>query len=159
MGVRVTGADEAIASLQGVSDRSRDMSPMLAVLRAELEEMVRQSFASQTSPDGTPWTPRAASYRFRDGRPERPRYDSRQGRPLLEDLGRELRLTVEGQSFSIELPEGWAGFHQFGARDLPARPALPVDRAGSMKTGPAGAWWAALPGRIGQYVATGEVTR
>jgi phage gpG-like protein len=158
MSVEITGADEAIAMLDGVAERARDMQPMLDVLRSEIEAMARASVASQTSPDGTPWAPRQAAYRWRNGREARPRKDARQGRPLLEYVAGEMRITYGGGSFTIELPEAFASYHQFGARDLPAREVLPIDRGGPMTTGVAGAWWEALPERLAEYVATGEVT-
>lgn len=157
MNVEVTGIEEAIAEVGGVADRFRDLQPMLDVLRGELEAMARVSVATQTSPDGTPWAPRQAAYRWRNGRAARPRKDDRQGRPLLDYVAGELRVSYGGQQFTIEIPDTFASFHQFGARDLPAREVLPIDRGGPMTGGAAGAWWEALPDRLANYVATGEV--
>lgn len=160
MPITVQGADKVDRMLRGAASRAADPRPVLAEIGAELERMVSQSFASQTSPDGTPWTPRATSYRYADGRPARPRTETRPGRPLLSESGETrgsvtLEVTPRGVGISVG---GRAAIHQFGTRHVPARPFVPVTRSGRMASGPAGAWWASVPRRLAAFIADG-VTR
>lgn len=160
MEIRAQGAEETGRKLEESSGRAADLRPLLAVLSTELQAMADRAFATNTSPDGTPWAPRAAAVRVSDGRPARARTETRPGRDLLEDTG-ELRgsisVTVSGDTVSLSASSGHAGFIQYGTRYMPARPVLPVTRSGPMTSGPAGEWMDSLPDRIAAYILDGAL--
>lgn len=88
----------------------------LGAVARELGAIVRESFASESSPAGAAWKP------LRRPRPGR----------ILERSGRlrraATRVLFAGQRIVIDLPP-YGTFHQDGTGRMPARPFLPdVDR-------------------------------
>lgn len=160
MGISVEGGERAGERIGEMAERAANVRPLLETLAAELRAMVDRSFATDSAPDGRPWAPRVQAFRYADGRPARPRTETRPGRGLLEDSGdlrSSISVTVQGGSVVAEAVSGHAAAQQFGTRHMPARPFLPVDRSGPMANGPAGEWFAALPRRVAEYVARGSL--
>lgn len=159
MSIRVTGMDRAERMLSGVADRAKDMRPALDALASDLRAMVDNAFATNTSPDGTPWAPRVSAYRYADGRPARPRSEARGGRDLLErtgDLRGSVTISVTPTGITQTASSGHAAFQQYGTRHAPARPFLPVDRGGPMRGGAAGAFWGRVADTLGRFIAEGR---
>ncbi len=55
MAVQVNGLAEAIAHLEGVQARSRDLTPVLSVAAADTVALIDDAFETSTGPNGTPW--------------------------------------------------------------------------------------------------------
>ena len=153
--ITISGLDEAIARLDEIGQRARDLRPVLAVAAEDLKTLVDDSFEQSRAPDGSPWAPLASSTVAR----------RRQGssKPLI-DTGR-LRNSINASSGPSSLKVGtnvpYAAYHQFGTEDIPARPFLPVvgDAEGFSltATGPAGRELDRIRRMIETYVATGEI--
>lgn len=86
----------------------------------KIRRLVTEQFNAQTSPYGAPWAPYAASSIKRGRRP-----------PLLVETGRlrrGIRVTPsQGAGITITVSAEYAGYHQTGTADMPARPIVPTN--------------------------------
>lgn len=153
--VTINGLDALRDRLDEIGERARNLEPVLSVAAEDLKTLVDDSFEGSRSPAGVRWQPLApATVKKR-----------RQGssKPLV-DTG-NLRNSINASSGPGRLSVGtnvpYAGFHQFGTGDIPARPFLPI--AGSpgslslVTTGPASQEIERIRRMIEVYVATGEI--
>lgn len=158
MTVTQTGGREAVASLEAVAARLRDLSPVTSVVAADVMTFVDDRFASGTDPSGAAWAPlKPATVARRRGTVAN----------ALIDTGR-LRSSIFGRGERTGLRFGtnvsYAAPHQLGASNgrPPRRAFLPVDSTGSAfslsTAGLAGAFWTAARERIRRFIRTGEVT-
>lgn len=150
----VVGLAEAVAELEGISDRTRDLSPVTEVLAQDLRTLIDDSFDESRTPDGLPWAPLADSTRRKRRR--------KNGKPLI-DTGR-LRNSIAVEALPRAIAFGtntaYAPPQQFGSpkTHLRGRAFLPVTPAGEfMQGGPSGAWLAQAENAIADYLETGVV--
>ncbi len=160
MRVTADGVDESSARLRAMAARMRDMRPILEVVAQDVRTGIDDAFASERSPDGTPWAHLSDATKRINPR--------REGGKVLTDTAR-LRNSITAVASSRGLRYGAA--HQLGAqikvfgrgtsRALRARPFLPVTGvSGSyalMTGGAAGAMWARVRGDIAHWITTGEI--
>jgi len=81
--------------------------------------------------------------------------------PLLQRTG-ALRSSVivssDETSIRLSIPLYYAKFHQFGTRNMPARPIAPFSAKGRpLRRGPAGDWIATFRLNLARYVLRGSV--
>lgn len=142
MPLEVTGAREALARHQRAATRARDLSPLLAEFRGELEAMVARAWAQERSPGGEAWAPRE-------------RASESTGRLRMATQVIATRDTLE-----ITVGSQHASFQFFGTRTIPARNPLPVEPGPAglvwVQRGEAGAWIDAMVARAEAYLAAGE---
>lgn len=132
MGVRVEGLDELRADLRESIARADEPRPVLEAWARDLEQLVDESFASQSSPDGSRWAPRRTTTRSRVGGPEHPRRRV-QGRRLGELTGAmraSIDVTVTPRVVALDVGAEHARFFVGGTRHQPARAFVPLEDRG-----------------------------
>jgi phage gpG-like protein len=164
----------AARMLAEVRARALDMTPLLQALTEEAQVMAEQAFASERSPAGRAWAPRAEESRaaaatlgpVRAGRlgaaARRARSSARQsGNRLLYSTGAlagSISVYLEGpRTLVLWASSDHAAVHQWGSRKagIPARPFFPMSRRGPVRSGPGGQWLRLLPGRVRQWITRG----
>jgi phage gpG-like protein len=122
MAVRISGDFDRLGSL--IAQVRTIASPQFhAKLRASLayaaEQEIVQGFDRSADPYGNRWAPLKAERGRRAG-----------GQPLV-DTGK-LRSSYEarqtGTGFEVRSRAGYAGYHQYGTKRIPARPMVPNRR-------------------------------
>lgn len=158
MRIRVSGLDRTQQFMDEIAARLADMSPILEVVAQDVKTAIDDSFAQQSSPDGTPWAPLS-----------RATLSKRRGsgaQSILIDTGRlrnSVTTTFGRRSIGFGTNVAYGGAHQFGytPRRLPARPYMPVTSDGGgfslMTTGRAGALWQRARQDVEHWVLTGEI--
>lgn len=124
--IKVDGLEEIIASLGEVEERSRDLTPVMAVLAEDMKTLIDDAFEAEAGPDGKLWQPLKASTLAR-----------RRGTSakILTDTG-VLRNSINARASATAIRFGtnvpYAGAHQFGVseRNLVARPFFPIRESG-----------------------------
>lgn len=160
-----TGAEDVERRLGDVASRLRDLTPALQIAGADTVTLVSDAFASERSPDGTPWAPLSETTLAR-----------RRGSTasILTDTARlrnSVTFSTQPRSLRFGTNVGYGRSHQWGAtirpwgrgspRALTPRPFLPVTGSSSaptlMTTGPAGAHWDRVRANVRHYILTGEL--
>lgn len=154
MTITQTGLRETTQSLEAMTARLRDLTPVTSVIAADTAALIDDSFATSRAPDGSAWAPLAPAT-----------IERRRGSTatILVDRG-ILRGSIfaRGQRTGVQFGTNvrYARPHQIGGR-LPRRAFLPVDASGSAfaltTTGPAGAHWDRAHASVSHYIRTGEV--
>ena len=166
MEITAEGLDEAVEAVSDLSDRLRNLAPIMTVVAEDTRVLIDDSFESSAAPDGSAWAPlSSATVAIKPRR--------QNGKPLVDTGRLRQSITVEAgpRSFRFGTNVAYAGSHQLGARTrvfgrkpaaIPARPFLPVvgsgGRFGLMTTGRAGAHWRAVRDSIREYILTGRIT-
>lgn len=114
---------EHAREIKGALKRLANLAPALEVPAERFKSLVDRSFIESRAPDGGAWAPLAPStltQKRREGYSPKPlvRRGARglQGSTVVEPFKRGIR-------FGANKP--YAGYHQFGTEDMPARPFLP----------------------------------
>lgn len=156
MQIRIEGIEEAIAELDDVATRMRDLTPVLTVAAQDTRTLIDDSFQNSRSPDDSPWRPLSERTLAR-----RRGSDAR----ILVDTAR-LRNSIQSTAAQRSLRFGtnvvYGGTHQFGRGRIPARPFFPAfsqggSRFGLMTGGRAGVHWRTVVDDVAHYIRTGEI--
>lgn len=125
--IRIDVADtEVRRALDDLARRAADPAPALMAIGEELYTITRRAFGASADPWGRPWKP-----------------TKRGNKPLIGAgrflSGPSLSYHLEGDSVVMGSSAVYAAIHQFGGQagrgrkvTIPARPFLPVDRAGGL---------------------------
>ncbi len=127
---------EVRRTLDRLAAAGTDLTPAMRDIGEHLLNSTRERFASETSPDGTPWAPLTEATKARKRR-NRDKILTRDG-----FLRGNLAYRADADSVEVGSPSIYAGTHQFGAPagsfgsgipwgDIPARPFL-VDAEGRL---------------------------
>jgi phage gpG-like protein len=128
-------------SLAGFQAALADEASALGEVADDFREMVAEQFATEGRAGGTPWAPVAPRSRRGTGVP--PVNTRRMRVPLVRTGALRDSLTRKGAAGSMEDTDGqtlsigsrlpYAIFHQFGTRQMPARPLIVLSDARSAK--------------------------
>lgn len=171
----MAGADDfarAKKELEEMAARLKNPKPVLTVAAQDLTTFVDDRFETSTGPDGSEWKeldPRTVA--ARRGQTRKTKSGKRKKRTdagsvqILVDTGRlrqSIATKIEGNTLTVGTNVEYAGVHQFGGEDVPARPYLPVVETGEGQyapeaRGPAGKLWADLQAMFHEYVTTGKI--
>lgn len=122
-GVRITVDDSAVTNaLRRLMARTNNLRPLMDEIGEELTVSTKARFASQTDPDGAPWTP--LSKRYLSSKTKR----KSRGRDLILVLTGALRhiphYQADNDSVAIGTDSLYGATQQFGRGLIPARPFL-----------------------------------
>lgn len=138
--------------LQGMLDRAKDFSPVLAEIGEDMAESTKRRFATTTAPDGTAWAPNSAATlarysdlfaRKKDGSLTKKAQAKIAGKKPLTGETRSLVTTINyqvlgGNEVGIGSPMVYASMQQYGGNksdfpnlwgNIPARPFLGASEA------------------------------
>jgi phage gpG-like protein len=157
--VQTRGLAEAIAHLEAVQARARDLSPVLSVAAADTVALIDDAFESGVSPNGSPFAALATSTQR-----QRRKGRGTGANKILVDTSRlrnSVNATGDARALKFGTNVGYGLFHQIGTRRMQRRPYLPIDGSPGgftlTQTGTAGPHWAAVRANIKHYILTGEV--
>lgn len=158
-------AKEMAERFAAISERLRDMTPVMTVAAEDTQTFIDDRFTSGTAPDGTPWLPLSDATKAINPRRQN-------GKPLLDTsrLRSSITSAAGPTGFSFGANTAYAAAQHFGngrnkvfgkaPGPIPARPFLPVLSTGSgsilNERGLAGEHWQTLRTMIGHWVRTGE---
>lgn len=110
---------DAIAGLHSAKAALENLKPALKEAGLYMERETRLNIARQTSPDGTPFAPLAASTLR----------TKKSGRILQETSAMVNSISTRAAKKSVKVGTsiGYAAYHQFGTRKMPARPFLGIE--------------------------------
>jgi phage gpG-like protein len=133
-----------------ISDRVRDLSPVLNPQAKKLQGVLRRNFATQRSPDGEPWAPHRPATVARRG----------PGATILVETGKlrrgvQARATRRSVRYFVTGPATkYAEYHMTGTDKMVARPFLPLTFAG----GRARRWLTGLRRVMAEYIRAGKAS-
>lgn len=145
---------EVLATLEAITQRIGNMSPVLQAIGDDITERTKRRFDTSTSPDGTPWKANSPAtmgiYSLRLGQGHRKKDGSLNKRgqarvagkkPLIDsgELRRQIVPQVSNNVLTVTATPAYAAIHQFGGQagrghkvKIPARPYLPVKDDGNL---------------------------
>lgn len=137
-----------------VGERARNLAPVLKGSAQALDTLIQRGFSSSSGPNGERWPALKPSTVRRKGsaKPLIDRGLMRQ-QTFAKAKGDRVAFGVGGSRARI------APYHQFGTSTIPARPFLPMDRAGkpTFRSGKARTWYTRQMRRVARYVMTGKL--
>jgi phage gpG-like protein len=152
----VTIRDSAAqAVLDQLAQRATNLRPALLEIGEDILAITKGAFATSTSPWGERWAPNTQATILAHLAKFSGSYSKRTGRitaagsrrtiakkPLIGEtrsLVGDIYSRVDGNTLTVGSPMVYAAIHQFGGRagrgkkvEIPARPFLPADDAGSL---------------------------
>lgn len=150
-GVEEHGIDEQIARLRAMSERARNLGPVLQVAAADTVGIITDAFDSSSSPAGQAWRPLAPATVA-----QRRQHSSK---PLI-DTGR-LRASVYAQPTADNKGLRFGSTVGYGKYHQGSRPFLPVDGTPGNYTpnraGPGGSHWLRVKRMVRTYILTGRI--
>lgn len=133
MGVTVTGLEEARQMLVEHRERAESLEPFLMAEAQALVALIDESWATRTSPDGTPWRPEGIN--------------AEGGERLMV----AHTVTVDEGAMVLSVPHVAARYQFYGTKTIPARNPTPFDRNGV----PSPAWAEGYAARLKAYLLVG----
>jgi len=126
--IQVTGIHEAIAKLQSIANKAKNLTPVHRHIGNIIQNSIEESFEKEASPFGSRWTP--------SKKPS--------GKTLTDKGTLSSSFTVNASRDNVTVGTNlpYAAIHQFGGRagrkrsvKLDARPFLPVSKSGELEKG------------------------
>lgn len=147
--IRMTGAERLARKLAEMSERTRNLYPVLEAKRAELVALLRGGFNEGRTPDGQPHAPLVRASRDRTGRVY-PRHQTwrRSGRltgSIRADVTRDGDIQTRVTDFR-------GTFFQRGTEHMIARPIMPTR---ATMSGPILEWHRSLARAIERFIVSG----
>lgn len=158
MGVSYPGGkspDKAARAFAAMMRRSENLTPAMKVGAESIQRLIQKTFQTSASPTGEKWD---------DLDPETIKRRRKKSNIPLVDTGK-LRLSMAtsygARTINFGTNTKYAGFHQFGTRRIPARPFLPITRAGELTddAGPAKLVFDRIFRSVGNYIVNGKLVR
>ena len=151
-------ADGAIQLMDGMAERSQDLSAVMRVIASDMLTFVDTTFAASISPTGHEWEPLSEfTISLRRDRKKRPISSDK---PLIDSgILRNSITAVPGVlAVIVGTNVPYAGHHQFGTFKIPARPFFPLTEDGEvMDEGPIAGEWERYEEMIATYIETGDI--
>jgi phage gpG-like protein len=133
--------------------RTQDMTPAMKVGAQAISRLLLNTFQKSASPTGVRWKPLAPQTIAK-------RKDN-SSTPLIDKgpLSESMATSYGARTINFGTNIKYAGYQQFGTRYIPARPFLPITRAGDLTddAGPAKLVFDRIAAQVGSYIVNGRL--